>query len=159
MYRFYDEKEKIREIQKYLSLPESGNYNEATEEAIRRVQKRSGLNETGKLDAPTFMAMYREYTEKQRKAERDKKFGVIDFPIKIGSYGEPMRKINTMLLRLSCYYGIQTNLRQNDFYGERSERALEELSVIYGHKKAKGELGELLFRTLLLDFESIGRLL
>jgi hypothetical protein len=159
MYRFYDEKEKIREIQKYLSLSESGNYNESTEEAIRLVQKRSGIIETGKLDLPTFEAIYREYSEKQRKAERDKEFGSFDFPIKIGSYGEPIRKINYILLHLSRYYGIQTNLRLNDFYGERVDSVLEELSVIYGHEKSKGELDEHLYLTLLSDFAAIKRLL
>ena len=53
MYRFYEKKDKVREIQKYLFLTESGNYDEKTREGVICAQKRNGLGESGEIEYDT----------------------------------------------------------------------------------------------------------
>lgn len=157
MYRFYDEKDKIREIQKYLLMTESGNYDDKTRDAVKEVQKTNGLTESGEIDYETFMTIYREYQKTGDETRILGKFPDTSFPLILGSYGEAVLKTNKMLIGLSERYGIQTNLRNTNYYGERSERILEEISTIYGHSREAGEVDLELYILLEKDFNDIRR--
>lgn len=152
MYRFYDEKKKIREIQRYLFVTESGNYDERTREAVVSLQGRNGIEENGKIDYETFNLIYREYAKKKETQILRERFSSTYFPIKINSYSEAAMEVNKMLLVLSAFYGIQTNLKYSDYYGERTERILRELSEIYGVERTVGEIDGELYRLLETDF-------
>ena len=155
MYKFYEEKEKIREIQKYLSEAESGNFNSTIEERITKLKEQFGLVSDSKVDYTTFNLIYSLYEEKRLIEWIYRRCGAREFPIRIYSYGEYMKKINKALIRLSGYYKIQTNLRECNYYGERSEAVLDELAKIYRIEKRCGELDTRLLSTLLRDFQAL----
>lgn len=157
MYRFDEKKDKVREIQKYLFLTESGNYDEKTREGVICAQKRNGLEESGEIEYDTFRVIYREYLRKSNEDRMHVKFPDTTFPLSLGAYGEAIRETNIMLIALAKYYGIQTNLRNLNYYGERSERILEEMSAIYGCPRAVGTLDLELYMLLEKDFANIRR--
>lgn len=155
MYRLYEEKEKIREIQKYLAETESGKYDSSIEERIIKIKEQYGLASDSTVDYQTFRLIYSLYEEKRLIKWIYRRCGVGEFPIRIHSYGEYMKKINKALIRLSDYYKIQTNLRECNYYGERSEAVLDELAEIYRIEKRCGELDTRLLSTLLRDFQAL----
>ena len=155
MYRFYDEKDKVREIQKYLFLPESGNYDERTRDAVIKIQARNDKEQNGKIDYDTFTIIYLEYLKEKQRQKLNARFPDSDFPIKINSYGDAVMEVNKMLILLSDFYGIQTNLKYSDYYGQRSERVLIELSDIYDIERRPGELDGNTYKTLEKDFLAI----
>ena len=155
MYRFYDEKDKIREIQKYLFVTENGNYDERTSEAVRKVQSENNMEQTGKIDYDTFILIYLEYIEEKQRQMLKARFNDVDFPLKLNSYSEAVSVTNEMLIRLSRFYGIQTNLRYSDYYGRRTESVLEALADIYGIERKYGEIDRDMYEMLEKDFHTI----
>lgn len=155
MYRFYEEKDKIREIQRYLFITESGNYDDKTREAVKGVQSRSNIPETGEIDYESFNAIYREYKVKLLRDELQGCYPAVTFPLTLGTYSKAVRDANEMLIELSKHYGIQTNLRYGDHFGDRSEKILEEISVIYDVERKAGEIDEEMFRLMEKDFTLI----
>ena len=155
MYSFYDEKAKIREIQKYLFVTESGNMDDKTLESIIAVQKKNGLEANGRIDYETFNFIYDEYRKKEEKEAIRRLYPEVEFPIRIGSYNTAMWEVNKMLLAVSDFYGISTNLRYNNYYGERSERILEEVFSVYGIERRSGEIDVNAYRLLEKDFQMI----
>lgn len=151
MYSYNDKLEKIRTIQRYLSVTESGNYDEKTIDAVRRVQARANISENGVIDYATFKAIYDEY--KKKMGEKNTKG--FEFPINPGDYNDGMREINRMLISLSSHYAIQTNLKESDYYGERSERILRELYQIYSIDKQNYIIDADLYIRLKKDLDSI----
>ena len=155
MYRFYEEKEKIREIQKYLFVTESGYYDEKTREAVKHVQKLYGFEENGEIDYYTFTLIYGEYLKKKQKDRLKARFPEVVFPLKINSYSDASMEVNKMLILLSNFYGIETNLRYTDYYGERSEKIIEKISDIYDIVRVAGEIDENTYEMLEKDFRMI----
>lgn len=155
MYSFYDEKEKIKEIQKYLFLTESGNYDDKTREAIILAQRNNGIKEDGKIDSVTFDIIYKEYEKARQNDTLRNLFPKIDFPLRLYDYNEAIMEINKMLVFLSDFYGIQTNLRISDHYGERTEGVLSEISDIYMMKRDFGEISDDIYVMLKKDYDGI----
>ena len=155
MYSFYDEKGKIKEIQRYLFLTESGNFDEATREAIMHAREEMGAVGNQEIDLDTFEFIYNRYEKAQQKEIVRKIFPEVDFPLSIYSYSEAMMEINKMLISLSSFYNIQTNLRLGNYYGDRTEKALSELSDIYAINRDLGTIDENIFIMLKKDFDMI----
>lgn len=151
MYRTYEERNKIKELQKYLFITESGNYDEKTREAVLKIQSEYDLTENGEVDYDTFSAIYAEY----RLKSDTESYKHMNFPIKIDTYSDAMWDINKILLSLSSQYGIQTNLRHSDYYGERSERVLEDLDAIHNLDRRPMEIDVNTYIRLKKDFDSI----
>lgn len=157
MYRFYEQTKKIREIQKYLSITESGNYDEKTKAAVMQVQQKYGISADAEINYDTFLSIFREYTKSEKAKKMSARFPDDTFPLKIGTYGEAIRKMNEMLLLLSSYYRISTNLKSGDYYGRRSEEIIREMSKIYGISRASGEISIDDFLLMEKDFNSVRR--
>ena len=155
MYSIYDVKAKIKEIQKYLFITESGNYDDKTREAIILAQKNNGIKEDGKIDSVTFDIIYKEHEKARQKDEINNLFPRTAFPLRLYDYNEAIMEINKMLVFLSDFYGIQTNLRISDHYSERTEDVLSQISDIYTVKRDFGEISEDIYMMLKKDYDGI----
>ena len=155
MYRFYDEKEKIKEIQKYLFLTENGNFDDATNEAIMSAGQESGAKESEKISLNTFNFIYNRYEKSRQKEMIKKNYPSVDFPLNLYSYSEIMMEINKMLILLSSFYNIQTNLTLGNYYSDRTEKALSEISDIYAINRDLGTIDEDVYMLLKKDFDMI----
>lgn len=157
MYSFLDEKEKTKEIQRYLNLTQSGNRDDKLTNAVKGVQSRHNITENGEINAETFNAIYLEYRDKRDEMRAEAMLGD-SLPIRLGEWGEAMRNINLMLIKLAAHYRIQTNLVNSDYYGERSEKIIEELSEIYHLERAKKLIDFDIYLLLKRDFDTLSLL-
>ena len=164
MYRNYDAKSAIREVQTYLALagtPDivvvpSGIFDENTRLSVKDFQRRESIDSTGVVDLETFDRLYNAYTVLEEKEKINSKTNsFISFPLKPNQSSKGMMHINSMLSRLLDYYGFTHNLRQSNFYSSETENAVAIMRNIYLLEE-KNYIDEALYSRMLKDHDSIG---
>ena len=140
MYFIDDKKAAIYEIQKYLfvvgqelgltHLSVDGFYSEETEYAVRELQRLHSLNETGVVDRNTFDMIYSEY-DRITKEKRNDEAAIYstDRPMRIGSVGNAVSELNSVIRELSRFY-LDLPVPYGNFYSQDTENAVKILQRI-----------------------------
>lgn len=146
MYFVDDKKAAIFEIQRYLfvigqeegltHLSVDGFYDEETEYAVREFQKMHSLGETGVVDRKTFDMIYSEYDRinKEKKNDEDALYSA-EYPMRIGSVGNAVSDLNTIIRELSVFYRDLPDTHGN-FYSAHTEKAVKMLQRILREKES-----------------------
>ena len=165
MYRIYDRKSAIREVQTYLRAvgnPEilvvpSGVFDDNTRLSVIDFQEREGFRKSGTVDQATFDRLYELYVIfREREKLTNKTDSFISFPLLPGRQADGVTHINRMLSRLLGYYGYTHNLRPSSFYSTETENGVRILREIYGLED-KGYIDEVLYIRMLKDHDSIDK--
>ena len=165
MYRIYDTKSAIREVQTYLGMAgnaeipvaPSGAYDDNTLLSVIDFQKREGLPESGVVDRATFNRLYDVYALLRERERFDKKSdSFISFPLLPGVAADGVAHINRMMSRLLGYYGHTHSLRPSRFYSDESAAAVKILREIY-RLEDKGYIDEALYIRMVKDHDSIDK--
>lgn len=142
MYFINDKNAAIKEVQKYLhtvsqihdDIPHvttDGFYNEETAGAVKEFQRIMELPISGTVDKETFDLLYIEYKNVLYEAEYEK--GIFDksaFPLKLGSNGNDVLYLNTLIRELAVYYK-DLELPFGDFYSAKTEASVKMLQQYF----------------------------
>lgn len=143
MYRIFDKKSAIYEIQKYLyrisdkckDMPRvfpDGVWGDRSREATRYFQKNSNLDQSGSVDNLTFEKLYEEYLNTVFWGNAEKyPSSASDFPYKFGDRGSTVLKINHMVNELRRYYVDITQVKTNDFFTRDTESAVRDIRAVF----------------------------
>ncbi len=143
MYRIFDKKSAISNIQKYLyrlsdkyeDMPRvfpDGVWGDASREATLYFQRMFKLNTSGTVDNLTFEKLYEEYLGMLLLDDAEKfPSGISDFPYKFGDRGSVVLKINHALDELRRYYTDITAVKINDFFTRDTESAVKDIRAIF----------------------------
>ena len=159
MYRSYDKKEAIREIQRYLYklsfkydfIPRvsiDGIYAETTRNAVAFFQRNFGLNVNGIVNNKTFSQLYEKYSE----ANRSEKFKNLmpqkeRFPLKRGDFGNDILYLNLMIDELRSVFDNVTDVKLSPLFSYNTERAVIDLRDAFG-LLGDGVVDEILFERM-----------
>ncbi len=165
MYNLNDKSGAISEFQTYLSFIEfdnpirvSGVFDEATSKATRSFKIKNGLADDDLVDKITFDSVYAAYLLRVKRSN-DEKYAEWDSRIemKIGRYSEYFILLNKLLIELSGYYGLHTDLRIQPIYSADTDEAVRGLFAIYGLDPDKYD-SQMIYQRLREDRDSIEKL-
>ena len=134
MYKTYEKKEAIKEVQHYLSyisdefVAPSGVYDAETRNEVIIIQEKHGLTPSGIVNKETYDIIYSEYLDKKAKNNVPCK---INFPIEVASYSDEILEIKKMLITVTESLDIYHTLRPNGLYDNAADNAQKELSKIF----------------------------
>ena len=163
MYKIYDKKEAVRQVQIYLAetsntdayIAPTGVYDEATLKAVLNFQKANGLDSTGVVDKETFDSLYNEYsliTERNRIKKCLNAF--LHFPILPGDYCQGIEKINYVMSALLDYYGYSHSIRKNNYYSSETAEYVRILRNIYLLEDMM-QIDEMFYQKIMRDYNSL----
>lgn len=163
MYNYQDERETVRELQRYLlkiqydnsqtpTVTLDGYYDEGVRLAVKQFQLEHALPPTGTVDQNTWDLLYVTYLEILKK---EHSFDLVPqgaLPIGYGSRGHTVRLLQSTLLDLARFYPIPspTLTGYYDLATVDSVRALQRAYGLY----ETGEVSASLWGLLVRDHES-----
>lgn len=141
MYKFYEKSKAVREVQKYLDAifedeykpAQSGNYDDKTRDNVISFQKSMELPPTGAVDLETFNLLYETFTKAMitRSSKENSRQNLV-FPFKKGDYSSAMGELNALIAEILSFYGIENFLREQNYFSNQTEKALESLGRLFG---------------------------
>lgn len=142
MYIITDKKEAIRQVQRFLleisqsemsHIPRvsiDGIYGENTRDAVRAYQGERGLPPSGTVDRVTFDSLFDDY--RLARAERAREDARVPAYLSVGSSGDAVEDLHTLLRRLSSVYAELRRVPRSTYYGKDTARAVLYLQEIFG---------------------------
>ena len=107
MYRIENKQSAVKEIQKYLisvneggEIAPTGVYDVDTRAAIEAFQQKMGVSVTGSVNYQTFTLLYKNYVQNSKKEQTNNNYPHIDFPVRLGDFGENVLHINSLIFYL-----------------------------------------------------------
>ena len=120
-----------------VEAPEiDGIFGAATESAVRSFQREYGLPETGVVNLPTWEAIYSAYQGMLESLPQgyfsDTTEPYPGFPIRLGSRGEEVRRIQTYLNRIAEAYPQIPTLTEDGIFGVSTQAAVLAFQSLFG---------------------------
>ena len=148
MYVIKDKRSAIREVQRYLltvsqsekTIPHitlDGFFDEETSLAVKEFQKIHALPITGTVDKNTFDLLFAESERIIEQSESNKLvYSNGNFPLSIGSSGESVSILHSILAQLSEYYEFPSK-PQGDYYSIATSEVINELRKIFALEESE----------------------
>ena len=131
MGTFFDKKETVKLVQRYLSeilerrdIADSGIYDERTRDAVIQYQRGTGLEVSGIVDRITYEKMYADWLKKTKTAKFNR--------YAVGDYSPNVKIIKSLLRRLWRYYPDTEGFDDNSMFGEDLEEEIRRMRLIMG---------------------------
>ena len=133
MYHIEDKSSAIKEIQKMLSVNETGNCDEKTRASVLELQRLKGLASNGVVDYNTYTVIREEYERRKRRENVFKSSVLRDnaFPYELGSHGHDVTILNGMLANQIEKYSLPLWKPRGSFYSKATAFAVEFLREVF----------------------------
>ena len=113
-----------------------GIFGEETENAVRSFQREYSLPETGVVDLPTWEAIYSAYQGMLQSLPRgyfsDSTEPYPGFPLRLGSRGEEIKRVQGYLNRIAKVYPQIPTLAQDGIFGSATQAAVLAFQGLFG---------------------------
>ena len=130
MYSIYDKNAAIRNIQRMLSVSQTGLYDSDTEKAVLVLQERYSLVANGTVDYNTFSAIVDNYKQKMYNKQNPY---LLDpkYPYKYGDIGDSVLLINQVINYILRDYSFEGVLPRGIFFGKDTVNAVRFLRKVF----------------------------
>ena len=162
MYQITDRVAAIREIQGYLgaipgyeNVNQNGIYDTKTSDAVKKFKAERGLAAGDGVDRETFDLLFSAYRESVRLQRlRAELSETIDFPLRLGSIGEGVMRLNAMLADVLDYAGVFHSVRRLPIFTGETEGAISAVTRLFNLEKTL-EVDELLFLRIMDEHRTL----
>ena len=142
MYNLTDERNAIRELQRYLleisyatdgipHLSIDGIYGEETRRAVLLFQSRNGLSPSGEADFATWQEIYRQF--RQARDARTELPALLPrgiLPLALHARGSEVMLLQTMLAAMRDVMSEMPPISQNGHFDQETQRALRAYQTV-----------------------------
>ena len=143
MYRISDKRSAIKTVQRYLSVAESGRWDDQTRTAVKAFFASNGLSEKNRVNYEVFELMRKKYNEREMRL-RASDGSVSRFPYSVGDFGDDVFLINRYLGSALERYTHEHVLPRGKIYNSSTKAAVIRLREIFAMPESE-ELDEVLY--------------
>lgn len=131
MYRIEDKASAIKNVQKYLLLNMSGDYDEKTRDAVMEFQEEQRLPVTGIVDYLTFLQLRNKYLHVQIVNEAQKELKYSEFPLSGDEYGSDIALLNARISTALERYTHEDLPPRGNYYSDYTKSAVGRLRDVF----------------------------
>ena len=131
MYSLNDKRAAVKNVERMMKLPETGNYTQDLTNEIINYQEENNLKPTGFVNYETFLSL-------NRRAENERKFNSVrdslpflsKFPYTFSDMGSDVLFINALLSDIIEKYRLDLRKPRGIFFSNDTVRAVEYLRKV-----------------------------
>ena len=132
MYRIEDTESAIKDVQRLLSVNQSGIFDDKTRKKVVEIQEKYEIDKSGVVDYETFKKISLEHRIKQSGMRTNDYLFNPNFPFIESNFSDNVEKINGILSLVLSDYAYEGILPKGKYYGKSTVDGVGYMRKIFG---------------------------